>query len=149
MSWQLKTFSELTVDELYAILQVRFQVFVLEQQCLYAELDGKDQTAYHLFKAQEGKVAAYLRIYRTAAGQAALGRVLVKKQYRGQGIAQELLERAICFVEQKLNAGQIKIQAQEYLRNFYGSWGFVPISNVYLEDGIPHVDMLRSHSPLK
>lgn len=146
MSWQLKTFAELTVAELYAILQVRFQVFVLEQQCLYAELDGKDQTAYHLFKEQDGEVIAYLRIYRTATGQAALGRVLVKKQCRGQGAAQELLERAIRFVEEDLKASQIKIQAQEYLRNFYGAWGFVPTSDVYLEDGIPHIDMLRGHS---
>lgn len=146
MSWQLKTFSELTVDELYAILQVRFHVFVLEQQCLYAELDGKDQAAYHLFKEQDGEVIAYLRIYRTAAGQVALGRVLVKKQYRGKGAAQELMERAIRFVEDELKASPIKIQAQEYLRNFYGGWGFIPVSGVYLEDGIPHVDMLRGHS---
>lgn len=146
MSWQIKRFSDLTIDELYAILQVRFNVFVLEQQCLYAEIDGKDQTAYHLFKEQDGEVAAYLRIYRTAAGQAALGRVLVQKQCRGKGIAQELLAKAICFVEEELREDTIKIQAQEYLKDFYGALGFVPVSEVYLEDGIPHIDMLRSHS---
>lgn len=145
MSWQIKKFSDLTIDELYAILQVRFNVFVLEQQCLYAEIDGKDQTAYHLFKEQDGEVVAYVRIYRTPAGQAALGRVLVQKQCRGKGIAQELLAKAICFVEEELKEGTIKIQAQEYLKDFYGALGFVPVSAVYLEDGIPHVDMLRSH----
>lgn len=144
MSWQVKRFTDLTIDELYAILQVRFNVFVLEQQCLYAEIDGKDQTAYHLFKENNGEITAYLRVYWTAEGQAALGRVLVKKQYRGKGLAQELVMKALHFVDAELKAASIKIQAQEYLRDFYASCGFVPVSEVYLEDGIPHVDMLRS-----
>jgi len=142
MNWQLKRFHELTIDELYAVLQVRFTVFVMEQQCLYSEIDGKDQTAYHLFAEHAGEIVAYARIYYTADNQIAIGRVLVEKDNRGKGIAQELLERAIAFIHKELEETTIKIQAQEYLQEFYGSFGFVPISKVYLEDNIPHIDMI-------
>jgi ElaA protein len=142
MNWQLKRFHELNTDELYAILQARFTVFVIEQQCFYSEIDGKDQTACHLFAEHAGEIVAYVRIYHTAENQAAIGRVLVKKDYRGRGIAQELLERAITFIHKEMEEKTIRIQAQEYLKGFYRSLGFVPVSEVYLEDNIPHIDMI-------
>lgn len=142
MNWQLKRFHELTIDEVYAILQARFTVFVIEQHCFYSEIDGKDQTACHLFAEHAGEIVAYARIYHTADNHVAIGRVLVKKDYRGKGIAQTLLKRAIAFIHEEWKEKTIKIQAQEYLKGFYSSLGFVPVSEVYLEDNIPHIDMI-------
>lgn len=144
MRWILKRYNELTLDELYAILQERFTTFVLEQNCLYPEFDGKDKKAYHLFKEEDGEVIAYLRILPagTVYNELALGRVLVKKEYRRNGIAKDLVENAIRFAQEELNESKIRIQAQEYLTTFYASFGFVAISDVYLEDNIPHLDMI-------
>jgi len=121
-------------------------VFVLEQACLYPEVDGKDPQCYHLFAEKDGDIAAYCRLLPpgVAYDQASIGRVLVGNDYRGQGLAQELMQRAVGFLTEELGETQIKIQAQHYLEKFYGTFGFEPISEVYPEDGIPHVDMLRS-----
>ncbi|WJY27333.1 GNAT family N-acetyltransferase [Sporosarcina trichiuri] len=144
MNWQLKRFEELTNTELYTILQERTAVFVVEQDCPYLEVDGKDQASHHLFKEDNGEILAYLRIVPagTSYEETSIGRVFVKKEYRRQGLAQELMTRGLEFVEQELNETRVKIQAQDYLREFYGSFGFEPVSDTYLEDGIPHVDML-------
>ncbi len=144
MSWMLKQYNDLTIDELYNILKERVAVFVLEQKCLYPEIDGKDKAAYHLFKEKDGEIIAYLRILPkgTVFDEVALGRVLVHKEHRGDGIARDLLDKAIHFVYDELNENRVRIQAQEYLLNFYASFGFTAISDTYLEDGIPHVDMI-------
>ena len=144
MNFKLKTFNELTNTELYNILQERTNVFVVEQKCPYPEVDGKDVQSYHLYKEQDGEIVAYLRILPPGVSYAELsiGRVLVKKEYRGQRLAHELMARALQFIEDELNETTVKIQAQDYLRNFYSSFGFEAISEVYLDDGIPHVDML-------
>lgn len=144
MSWMLKKYNDLTIDELYNILKERVAVFVLEQKCLYPEIDGKDKTAYHLFKEKNGEIIAYLRILPKGSvfNEVALGRVLVHKDHRGDGIARDLLDKAIHFVYDELNENRIRIQAQEYLLKFYASFGFTAISDTYLEDGIPHVDMI-------
>lgn len=144
MSWKLKTFDELTTRELYSILKERTEIFVVEQNCPYLEVDGKDLTSYHLYKETDGEVVAYLRILPAGVSyeQASLGRVIVKKEYRGKGLAQELLRRGIDFTLNELKENTIKIQGQHYLEKFYGSFGFKTISDVYMEDGIPHVDML-------
>lgn len=144
MSWVLKKYNDLTIDELYNILKERVTIFVVEQKCLYPEIDGKDKLAYHLFKENDGELIAYLRILPkgTVFQEAALGRVLVHKEHRGYGIARDLIDKAIHFVYDELNESKIRIQAQEYLVRFYASFGFVPISDTYLEDGIPHVDMI-------
>lgn len=144
MNFTLKTFNELTNTELYNILQERTNVFVVEQSCPYPEVDGKDVQSYHLYKEQDGEIVAYLRILPPGVSYAELsiGRVLVKKEYRGQRLAHELMGRALQFIEDELNETTVKIQAQDYLRNFYSSFGFEAISEVYLDDGIPHVDML-------
>lgn len=142
--WHLKPFDALTTKELYAILYERTNVFVVEQNCPYLEVDGKDEASYHLFKEEDGVVVAYLRILPPGVSyeQASLGRVLVKQTHRGQGIAQQLVQKGIDFVHTSLGEKTIKIQAQAYLRDFYGSFGFEAISDVYLEDDIPHIDMI-------
>jgi ElaA protein len=144
LSWIVKKYNDLTIDELYNILKERVTVFVLEQKCLYPEMDGKDKLAYHLFKEKDGEIIAYLRILPkgTVFNEVALGRVLVHKEHRGSGIARDLIEKAIHVVYDELNEDRIRIQAQEYLLKFYASFGFAAISDTYLEDGIPHVDMI-------
>lgn len=144
MQWHLKSFEQLSADEIYRILQERVGVFMLEQNCLYPEIDGKDPQCMHLFAEKDGQIAAYARLLPpgVAYTQASIGRVLVHEAFRGQGLAQELLTRAIAFLTEESGEKEIKIQAQHYLEKFYGSFGFSPISEVYPEDGIPHVDML-------
>ncbi|GGN99524.1 GNAT family N-acetyltransferase [Saccharibacillus kuerlensis] len=144
MQWHLKSFEQLTGEELYRILGERINVFVLEQACLYPEIDGKDLQSYHLYAEKDGEIAAYCRLLPPGVSysQASIGRVLVKDSFRGQGLAQELMTRAISFLTEELREQEIKIQAQHYLEKFYTSFGFRSISDVYPEDGIPHVDML-------
>jgi ElaA protein len=142
--WHLKAFDELSMKELYAILKERTNVFVVEQNCPYLEVDGKDEASYHLFKEMNGDIAAYLRILPPGVSytESSIGRVLVKKEYRGQGLAYEMMQKGIDFIHNELQQRDIKIQAQDYLRTFYGSFGFEAVSDVYLEDDIPHVDMI-------
>lgn len=144
MSWYIKTFIELSKEELYNILKERVNIFVVEQACPYPDIDDKDRTAYHLFKKEAGEIIAYSRIFKSGDyyAEASIGRVIVKAASRDRGLGRELLKQAITFVHQELKESAIKIQAQDYLRDFYGSFGFQPVSEVYLEDDIPHVDML-------
>ena len=144
MGWYLKKFDELTNSELYSILKERTLVFVVEQNCPYLEVDGKDPLSYHLLKEDNGEIVAYLRILPAGVSyqESSLGRVFVKKEYRGQGIAQELVKKGLDFLQNELKETTVKIQAQEYLRKFYSSFGFQAISETYLEDNIPHIDML-------
>ncbi|MCM3184521.1 GNAT family N-acetyltransferase [Priestia megaterium] len=144
MSWHVKKFDELSNRTLYEIMKERVSVFVVEQQCAYPEIDGKDYLCYHLFKEENGEIMAYLRIIPLGVSYedaASIGRVFVKKEHRGQQLAQTLLEKGLEFLEDKLKEKRIRIQAQEYLKEFYGSFGFKAISEVYLEDNIPHIDM--------
>lgn len=142
--WYLKAFDALSTKELYAILKERTNVFVVEQNCPYLEVDGKDEASYHLFKEVNGDIAAYLRILPPCVSytESSIGRVLVKKEYRGQGLAYEMMQKGIDFIHNELQQRDIKIQAQDYLRAFYGSFGFEAVSDVYLEDNIPHIDMV-------
>ena len=144
MSWNIKKFEELTNSELYNLLKERTMVFVVEQNCPYLEVDGKDPFSYHLFKEEEGEIVAYLRVVPAGVSyqEASIGRVFVKKEYRGQGIAGELLSRGLNYIQNELKETNVKIQAQDYLRKFYSSFGFQAVSDTYLEDNIPHVDML-------
>ena len=144
MGWNVKKFDELTNSELYNLLKERTMVFVVEQNCPYLEVDGKDPFSYHLFKEDQGEIVAYLRILPAGVSyqEASIGRVFVKKEYRGSGMAGELLKRGLDFIESELKETTVKIQAQDYLRKFYSSFGFQPISDTYLEEHIPHVDML-------
>ena len=144
MNWELKKFEELNAEEIYEILKIRNEVFIVEQKCPYQDCDGKDKKSYNLYFQDGGKIIAYLRILKKGVSydEISIGRVLVLKNYRGKGIAREMLLKAINFVELNLNEKEIKIQAQTYLVNFYRSLGFKEISKEYLEDNIPHIDML-------
>ncbi|MGD6959459.1 GNAT family N-acetyltransferase [Rossellomorea aquimaris] len=144
MNWKLKSFNELSTHELYGILLVRTQVFVVEQHCPYLEVDGKDLHSYHLYKEENGEVVAYSRLLPAGVSyeEASIGRVLVKDEYRGKGLASELVKRGLDFIHDELGERTVRIQAQEYLREFYGSYGFRAVTKTYLDDGIPHIDMI-------
>lgn len=144
MNWKIKRLEELTIHELYEILRVRAEVFVVEQTCVYQDLDLKDQHAYHLFCEKDGEICAYLRILDRGVSypEIAIGRVLTRENVRHQGLAREMMEKAITFIRDYLNEKAIRISAQEYLKKFYESLGFRAVSDVYLEDGIPHIEMV-------
>ncbi len=147
MEWQIKSFSELSKKELYEILKLRVDVFVVEQECPYPELDDKDDMAYHLIGRDNCEIIAYSRLFLPGDyfEEAAIGRVIVKEEYREQNIGTEMLGESIKFLIEEKCAKDIKLSAQNHLRNFYGKHGFEPVSDVYLEDGIPHIDMLRRY----
>lgn len=144
MNYKIKKFSELENSELYQILELRCEVFVVEQNCAYNDVDNKDQDAYHLLLEDNKKIIAGLRILKKGVSydQISIGRVVVSKEHRGLGIAKEMMLKAIEFIENDLGEKEIKISAQAYLIDFYKSIGFVEVSQVYLEDDIPHIDML-------
>ena len=139
----VKAFHELTVEELYQILKLRADVFVVEQECIYPDCDDKDQNAYHLYVEKNGRIQGCLRILNKGQtfDTAAIGRVVVRPEYRGNGLGRCMMKKALAFAENSLHERVVKIAAKEYLMEFYVSLGFEPISEPYLEDGIPHVDM--------
>ncbi|TRZ37925.1 GNAT family N-acetyltransferase [Niallia circulans] len=144
MNWKIKAFNELTASDVYTILQERTAVFVVEQNCPYLEVDGKDIESFHLIAEKDGEIAAYARVLPAGISyeEASIGRVLVKKDFRGQGLAYDLLNNAIAFIRDELKEPAIKISAQSHLEKFYASFGFQVTSSEYLEDDIPHIDML-------
>ncbi len=147
--WQWSSFAELPNADLYEMLAQRQNVFVLEQQCLYPDLDGYDQDAWHLlgWRTIDGKrqLAACLRVIAPGVKytEMSLGRVLSTTAARGTGIGRELLAEGIARAEQLYPGHRIRIGAQQYLESFYGSFGFKTVSEPYDEDGIMHVEMLR------
>jgi len=141
----VKEFKELSTSELYAILQLRSEVFVVEQDCVYQDLDGKDQKALHIIGSRDGKVVAYTRIFRPGHyfKEASIGRVVVKSSERKYGYGQEIMKVSINAVEKFFNETVIHLSAQLYLKKFYNSLGFEQIGEEYLEDGIPHIAMIK------
>lgn len=144
MNWKIKRFEELSITELYEILRVRAEVFVVEQTCVYQDLDEKDKNAYHLFCEDNGNVTAYLRILDKGVSypEISIGRVLTSQSGRRKGLGREMMNRAIEFVLENLKEKKIRISGQLYLKDFYESLGFETVSEVYLEDEIPHIEML-------
>lgn len=142
MQFTWKTFRELSVDEVYAILKLRFDVFILEQRCFYPELDGEDQTARHLMMQTEGRMAplAYLRV-REKDEALSIGRVVVHPDHRGRKLGEALMRRALDDLAVTDSGRLIMLQAQAHLLAFYGGFGFNSTSDIYDEDGIPHIDM--------
>jgi ElaA protein len=139
-----KTFEELTNKELYEIIKLRIDIFVVEQNCPYPELDRKDYSAVHHFITENDEIVAYLRILPRGISykEISIGRFIVKKEYRGKGLAKRILKNAIEFAKNEWNESEIRLSGQKYLEKFYNSFGFKTVSDVYLEDNIPHVEML-------
>ena len=147
MNWNLKTFDQLSLDEFHDILQLRIDVFVVEQNCPYSELDGKDRKAYHFYGRNDlGQIIAYTRIFRPGDyfEQPAIGRVVVDSNHRGDGTGYELMRGTLENMQKLFGDSEIKIGAQKYLVSFYEKLGFTSTGEEYMEDGIPHVYMIRS-----
>jgi len=148
LHWILKKFEELTPGQLYAILQLRNEVFVVEQACVFQDADDKDQDSYHLMGFSDNKLAAYTRLVPpgVAYTEMSIGRVVTSPTVRRSGAGRELMKKSIdsCYV--LFGEAPIKIGAQLYLKNFYESLGFRQISDVYLEDGIEHIYMRKDPS---
>ena len=138
----VKHFKELTTQELYAILKLRAEVFVVEQNCVYQDVDDVDLDAYHVYFKEEGKIVAYLRVVDKGKrlDEVSIGRVISLK--RRQGLGSELLKAGLAVAKEKYSAKKVKIGAQAYAKPFYEKAGFTQISDEYLEDGIPHIYML-------
>lgn len=145
ISWHLKKFEALSVWELYPILQLRSQVFVVEQNCVYQDLDGKDAQALHIFALEGKQVVAYARLFKPGDyfDLASIGRVVVDENFRKLKLGHELIEKSIEAIETHFNTIEIKISAQLYLKKFYETHGFVQTGEGYLEDGIPHIAMVK------
>lgn len=143
LTWSVKNFDALTLAELYGLLSLRSAVFVVEQNCVYQDLDGKDTLALHVLGKQQDEVVAYTRIFKSGDyfEHASIGRVVVAPKMRGQKLGFVLMEKSIEAVQQLLGETSIHISAQCYLQNFYETLGFKPVGERYLEDGIPHIGM--------
>ncbi|RCW47736.1 MULTISPECIES: GNAT family N-acetyltransferase [unclassified Halanaerobium] len=144
MNFKIKHFNQLNTDILYRILKARIDVFVVEQNCPYAECDNKDQQSYHLYYEENEEIAAYLRILPAGLSysEPSIGRVLVAEKFRRKRYAEKMMKTAAAFIKEKFAADSIRISAQKYLNDFYQSLGYKNVSEVYLEDGIPHIEML-------
>ena len=142
METVIKKFNELTVEELYEILKLRSAVFVVEQNCVYQDLDDVDKEAYHLYLKERGEIVAYLRVIDKGKrlDEVSIGRVISLK--RRCGLGTKLMQEGIKLAKEKFGAKTIKIGAQQYAKPFYEGCGFRQISSEYLEDGIPHIYML-------
>lgn len=145
MVTELLKFQEFSIDRLYEVLKLRVDVFVVEQNCAYPELDAFDQYAMHLLFIEEGEVIAYSRIFPPGEmyEECAIGRVIVKQKARGKGLAKQLMQKSIDEADRLWDVDKIKICAQSRLENFYSSLGFECTSAEFLEDGIPHIYMIR------
>jgi ElaA protein len=144
MNWICKPFDGLTLRELYRILQLRSEVFVVEQNCPYLDTDNKDEFAYHLMGINENSILAYTRLLPAGIsyGEISIGRVVVSPNARSGGTGRELMKHSIDKAQELFGKNPIRIGAQLYLKKFYESFGFSQSSDIYLEDGIQHIEML-------
>lgn len=141
--WQLKAFEDLTVKELHAIYFLRTEVFIVEQECAYQDVDEWDLVSLHLFNEVDGELISYARII-PGESLMKIGRIIVSPRHRKQNKGRELLKTAISYCDDHYGELPVLISAQAHLEKFYGAFGFKVISEEYLEDGIPHVDMIRN-----
>ncbi len=146
MDITIKTFQELTLDELYSLLQLRSEVFVVEQNCVYQDIDGKDKKALHVLGFKDKELVAYTRIFKPGDyfKEASIGRVVVKNNERGIGLAYSIMKSSIEAIQEHYKETMIKVSAQTYLKEFYNNLGFKQVGEEYLEDGIPHIGMIRN-----
>ena len=138
--WYRKNYKDLTVDELYDLLRLRSEIFVVEQDCVYQDLDLKDKKSILLFAVEDGQTVATLRVIPAGISYdvPSIGRLVVKEAYRHNGYARKMMLDAIAIIRDEFKADKIRISGQAYLKEFYQSLGFEIVTNVYLEDGIDH-----------
>lgn len=144
LTWIFKPFEELTNKELYAILALRSEVFVVEQNCVYLDIDGKDPKSFHLMAWHGDELTAYTRLVPPGISfeEASIGRVITSPRYRGLGIGITLMQKSIHHTLESYATNKIRIGAQLYLKKFYEGFGFITQGDEFLEDGIPHIEML-------
>ena len=145
IKWEVSSFDGLDIESLYRILRLRSEVFVVEQNSIYLDLDDKDQRSLHVQAFLDGEFIAYCRLFKAGDyfDEACIGRVVIPKQFRSKGYGHILMDKAIELMASILNEHNITISAQLYLQGFYDKHGFVKVSDPYLEDGIPHIRMKR------
>ncbi len=146
LAWTTRPYAALTLPELYALLQLRSAVFVVEQACAFQDIDGLDAAAHHLLgRAPTGELAAYARLFPAGGAypEASIGRVAVAPGFRRHGLGRQLMQQALAECAARWGPQPVRIGAQLYLREFYRSLGFEQVGNMYLEDGIEHIHMLR------
>jgi ElaA protein len=143
--WRLLAFEDLRVSELYEVLRLRSQVFVVEQQCLFQDMDGADDQAMHLLGVRGGELLGYARCFSAGVKftEASFGRVVTRQSVRGTSLGHALIEQAVTAIHQLWGPQPIRIGAQTHLADFYAKHGFKDVGCPYLEDGIPHLEMLR------
>ena len=144
IKWHCKGFTELSVNELYELMKLRSEVFVVEQNCIYLDADGKDEKSYHFFGVANGVIAAYARLLppNLSFKEASIGRVLTAPSQRRKGFGIMLMQKCIAKTIDLFNTNSIKIGGQLYLKSFYEGLQFSQCSEVYEEDGIPHIEMV-------
>lgn len=143
---KVKTFKELTLTELYNILMLRSEVFVVEQDCVYQDIDGKDQKALHVLGYNSNQLVAYTRLFKPGDyfNEASIGRVVVAQNQRQHKFGYAIMKASIDTINTYYNETKIKISAQMYLKRFYNNLEFIEVGEQYLEDNIPHIAMLKS-----
>ena len=146
MQIEIKRFDQFTIDSLYETLQLRAEVFVVEQDCPYQDVDGKDQNAYHILGYHDQVLVAYTRVFKPGDyfKNASIGRVIVKESYRKYGYGQDIMRASIAFIEAHFKKDTIELSAQCYLKKFYNNLGFDETGSEYLEDNIPHIKMIKT-----
>ena len=139
----IKEFNELSLEELYYLLQLRSEVFIVEQDCVYQDIDGKDQKSLHVIGKKNNIIIAYTRLFKQGDyfKEASIGRVVVDKAQRQHNYGSQLIKASIIAINKVYKTSSIKISAQLYLENYYKKFGFKSTGNTYLEDGIPHISM--------
>jgi len=144
--WRIKNFDDLSLKELYEILKIRQEVFVVEQTCYYLDADGSDEMAVHIWGEIEGKIVAYCRIFQPNIKykEASIGRVLTSPDFRGQNYGKILMKVALQTIQIRFSTEAVRITAQDYLLKFYSDLGFMDTGKKYLEDNIPHTEMIKN-----
>jgi ElaA protein len=142
---EIKIFDELSTSELYDLLRLRAEVFIVEQQCAYQDLDGKDQRALHILGKNEDELQAYARVFEPGFyfKEASIGRIVVAPRYRSGGLGREIVLEAEKAIVRFYGGGPVKLSAQSYLKKFYTELGYRSLGEEYLEDGIPHIGMIK------
>lgn len=142
---EVKAFEQLNLQELYAVLRLRSEVFVVEQDCVYQDIDEKDRKALHVIGTKDGNIVAYARIFDSGDyfDEAGIGRVVVRKGQRKFGYGRDIMKEAIHAILERFDTSRIRVSAQMHLERFYHELGFEQVGDGYLEDGIPHIAMVR------